>query len=298
MNYKLEDGLSVKKNIVSVAEAEVNACIYSLDQLPLHEAIHDIRKRLKKLRALARLFRDEMGEDEYNKINIFYRDLGRELAPIRDLTAHLETIEIIRTRYGNHLYVSFFNSLNKKISQERDVLKNELEEKNFFSEYLPEQLEHAKKKLAIWPVEKDDIKIILPSINRVYDRGRTAMKDAKKEPSKEIFHEWRKRVKYLWYQLRLLEDLWPDLIGTWQDETHELADYLGNDHDLMILNDKLQSDSFQLKDKKQEELAHAIVKEYSDHLRQAALNKGELIYAERPDQFTKRIKKYIKANWN
>lgn len=298
MNYKLEEGLSVKKNIVTVAETEVNGCIYSLDQLPLHEAIHDIRKRLKKLRALARLFRDEMGEDEYKNINIFYRDLGRDLAPIRDLTAHLETIEAIKVRYGDHIYASFFNSLNKEILKQRDELEKELKQKSFFSEYLPQQLEHAKKKLVIWPVQKNDIKIILPSIHRVYERGREAMKSAQKEPSKEIFHEWRKRVKYLWYQLRLLEDLWPDLIGTWQDETHELADFLGNDHDLMILNEKIHTNGFQLKDKKQEELANAIVKEYSDHLRQEALNKGLLIYAEKPDHFVRRIKKYIDANWN
>ncbi len=132
MNYKLEEGLSVKKNIVSVAETEVSGCIYSLEQLPLHEAIHDIRKRLKKLRALARLFRDEMGEEEFKNINIFYRDLGRDLAPIRDLTAHLETIEAIKARYGDHIYASFFNSLNKEILKQRDELEKELKQKTSF----------------------------------------------------------------------------------------------------------------------------------------------------------------------
>lgn len=296
MNYKLQPGLSVKKNIVSVAEDEVNASLQSIEEMNIHEAVHDIRKRLKKIRALARLVRDEMGEENYKNINIFYRDFGRELSEIRDLTAHLETIEALRQNYGDQLYAKFFNSLTKEIETHRDKLEKELNEQNFFSEYIPRQLRLAQKKMVTWPVEEEDIKIILPSIKRVYKRGRKAMLKAKEEPSPGIYHEWRKRVKYLWYQLRLLEDLWPNFFDAWQDEVHQLADYLGNDHDLMVLKLKIEKNELEIPEK-QQELLLAIIKKTSENLRNQALEIGHLIYAEKPKLFKNRMESYAVAGW-
>lgn len=298
MTYKLKKDQPLKKSITSVAAEEVDGCLNSIETLNIHEAVHDIRKRLKKLRALARLVRDEMGEKNYKSINIFYRDLGRELADFRDLTAHIETIENLRERYGDHLYVNFFNSVIKKVEKERDEMEAELKARNFFSDHLVNQLKYARKELVKWPVKTNDISIILPSIKRVYTRGNKALKEAYKNPLKENFHEWRKRVKYLWYQMLLLQDTWPELFSTFEAEIHELADLLGDDHDLMVLNTKLEKDGFGLEDPQQQELIHAVVKEYSEHLRDNAKTKGELIYAEKPDDFTARIANYTKVNWN
>ncbi|TBW26799.1 CHAD domain-containing protein [Gramella sp. KN1008] len=298
MTYKLEKDKSLKKNITYVAAEEVDGCLSSLNTLNIHEAVHDIRKRLKKLRALARLVRDDMGEENYKSVNIYYRDLGRELAELRDLTAHIETMEAIRERYGNYLYVNFFNTVIKNIEKERDKMEGELRKENFFSEHLPGKLDYAKNELVKWPVDSNDIQIILPSIQRVYKRGKNALKEAYENPSKESFHEWRKRVKYLWYQILLLQDTWPELFGSFEAEIHELADLLGNDHDLMVLKERLNKDAFGLKDPSHAELIHALVREYSDHLRSTAKLKGELIYAEEPEAFTKRMAAYTEANWN
>lgn len=296
MNYKLQPGLSVKKNIISVAEDEVNASLQAIEEMSIHEAVHDIRKRFKKIRALARLVRDEMGEETYKKINIFYRDFGRNLSEIRDLTAHLETTEALRQKYGDHLYAKFFNSFIKEIKAQREKLEQELKEKNFFSEYIPRQLRLAQKKMVTWPVEEDNIKIILPNIKRVYKRGRKAMLKAKEEPSPEIYHEWRKRVKYLWYQLRLLEDLWPNFFDAWEDEVHQLADFLGDDHDLMVLKLKIEKKTFAISEE-QQELLLAIIKKTSENLRNQAHEIGNLIYAEKPKVFKKRMENYASAGW-
>ncbi|MCP9199787.1 CHAD domain-containing protein [Gramella sp. GC03-9] len=297
MAYKLEKEKNLKKNITEVAAEELQGCLDALDQMNVHEAVHDIRKRLKKLRALARLVRDELGEDNYKSINIYFRDLGRELSDLRDLTAHIETVGILRERYGDHLYVNFFNSIIKKIETERDEMEKQLKEENFFDIHLPEKLKHAQKELVKWPIENNEINIILPSIRRVYKRGRKAMLKAFDEPGKEIYHEWRKRVKYLWYQILLLQESWPEIFSTMEAEVHLLADYLGDDHDLMVLRDKLGKEQDYLEDDTQKELINAVVNQYSEHLRNEAHLKGKLIYAEEPDDFEKRMSSYISAGW-
>ncbi|MDT0688394.1 CHAD domain-containing protein [Salegentibacter sp. F188] len=298
MSYKLEKQEDLQENINRIASEEIDACLTSLKKAEIHEAVHDIRKRLKKLRALARLVRDEMGEKKYKKINIYFRDLGRELSPVRDLTAHMETVDMLKERYGDHVYVKFFDSIKQELEKERDTVAEELQEKDFFSQYLVEKLEKAKEKLEEWPVKSLDIAVILPSLERVYSRGANALEDAYANPNSETFHEWRKRAKYLWHQSELLQDVWPEMFKTLESEIHILADYLGDDHNLMVLDEKLLNTDFNFKDEKQKEMIHALIKEYSDHLRTNAELHGALIYAEKPKAFKKRIKKYVRVNWN
>ena len=298
MSYLLEKERSLKKNINTIALEEIEGCLYSLENLDIHEAVHDIRKRLKKLRALARLFRDEMGEENYKEINIFFRDLGRELSDLRDLTAHMETLEILKERYGKFLYVKFFKNIVAELEVERAKMTEELKAQDFFSNYLPEKLNHAKDNFTNWPLNTNEIEIIVPSIQRVYARGKKALKRSYKNQNKENFHEWRKRVKYLWYQTLLLQETWPQLFETMEAEIHQLADFLGDDHDLMVLKQKIHQPDFSVKDEAHKDLLEAIVDKYSETLRAQAKTKGELIYAEKPDDFSKRIGNYTNINWN
>ena len=58
---------------------------------------------------------------------------------------------------------------------------------------------------------------------------------ARKAPSAEHMHEWRKRTKDVWHHLQLLEESWQPVIGAVADEAHELSDRLGDEHDLTVL---------------------------------------------------------------
>lgn len=298
MVYQLDKNLPLPRNISNIVTEEIQGCFTSLETLDTHEAVHDIRKRFKKLRAMARLVRDEMGEENYKEINIFFRDLGREISDLRDLTAHIETLNILEERYGKYLYVKFFNSLRSQLEKERSKMLEEFNSRNFFSDYLPAKLKTAQNNLVKWPVNSNDIQVILPGIRRVYERGQKALACAYEDQAMEKFHEWRKRVKYLWYQTLLLQETWPKFFSTLEAEIHLLADYLGDDHDLMVFQKKINSEDIYLKAPQHSELMNAIIESYSKWLRIQAKTKGELIYAESPDDFTKRIKSYTEANWN
>ncbi len=297
MTYQFDKSLPLKKNISAIAADEIEGCFISLDTLNIHEAIHDIRKRFKKLRAMARLVRDELGEDNYREINIYFRDLGREISDFRDLTAHIETLIALQERYGSYLYVKFFDPVIAQLKKERDEMEKNLRSQNFFSNHLPEKLRYAREDLIKWPVTNNDILVILPNIQRVYKRGQKALFNSYENPEMENFHEWRKRVKYLWYQTLLLQETWPQFFEIMETEIHLLADHLGNDHDLMLLQKKLNSEDIKLKTPQHLELMNAIIEKYSQTLRTEAKIKGRLIYAESPEDFTKRIGSYTKINW-
>ena len=56
------------------------------------KSIHSTRKDLKKLRALLRLVRGELGEDLYRSENERYREVGQSLSATRDAQVKAETL--------------------------------------------------------------------------------------------------------------------------------------------------------------------------------------------------------------
>ena len=64
-----------------------------------------------------------------------------------------------------------------------------------------------------WSPTKSGWKLLAPGLERTYKRGRARFSDVLRDPSPENVHEWRKRVKDLWYHLRLLRDSWPEVLG-------------------------------------------------------------------------------------
>lgn len=77
---------------------------------------------------------------------------------------------------------------------------------------------------------------------REYRRGRNAFEHLGVEPTAEALHEWRKRAKDLWYHQRLLRQLWPEAQRPFTAAAHDLADRLGEDHDLALLVAQLTGD--------------------------------------------------------
>src|SRR5919205_78895 len=61
------------------------------DSTPV-QAVHEARKDMKKLRALLRLVRGELGGKTFARENACFRDATRELAGARDSDVMLETL--------------------------------------------------------------------------------------------------------------------------------------------------------------------------------------------------------------
>ncbi len=88
---------------------------------------------------------------------------------------------------------------------------------------------------------REGFDLMRPGLEREYRRGRGALRAVRKDPSAEAVHQWRKRVKDLWYHLRLLQGVWPATMGAAADEAHALSDLLGDHHDLSVLIDERAS---------------------------------------------------------
>jgi hypothetical protein len=67
----------------------------------LNPAVHEARKDLKKLRAVLRLVRDDLGDAVYRSENVRFRDAGRMLSGARDAHVRVETLAALRERFDD-----------------------------------------------------------------------------------------------------------------------------------------------------------------------------------------------------
>src|SRR5262245_51916833 len=101
--YRIDPGEPVPDEVRRVARGRIE---HALDELrgrsdsTREEAVHEARKDMKKLRALLRLVRGELGERVYSAENACFRDIARELAGVRDADVMLATLTDLEERYG------------------------------------------------------------------------------------------------------------------------------------------------------------------------------------------------------
>ena len=242
------------------------------------EAVHEARKDIKKLRALLRLSRDELGKSTYRRENACFRDAARELAGTRDSDVMLEALG------GLQLTPGVAWELRTAIQAER--AQDGEDGRATAARASVAILKEARKRIDDWPLERDSFGAVADGLERTYRRGRRGFRAASEEPSVESLHEWRKRVKDLWYHHTLLRQLWPPVMTAVGDQAHELSDLLGDDHDLAMLAGWMRehvpaasSEFFEAVERRREEL------------QREAFALGALLYAEKPSAFVGRLER-------
>jgi CHAD domain-containing protein len=252
-------------------------------------AIHDARKDVKKLRALLRLVRKELGEDLFKSENHRYRDAGRLLSGSRDAEVKLETLRALRSQYGEDLPGEASKRWEEELERERDrmvaaaggVAAGGIEE-------AVRAIEEGRDRVLAWRLKTDSWKLLAPGLSETYRQGRRGMKRTLADPRAENVHEWRKRAKDLWYQLRIVREAWPEVLGATVDQAHQLTELLGRHHDLAVLAEDLAS----RRDLSRQEGFEATIRRRQEELLDGALRIGHRLYAEKPKAFSRRLKRY------
>jgi CHAD domain-containing protein len=255
-------------------------------------AVHEARKDLKKLRSVLRLVRDELGDDVYRRENTRFRDAGQLLAGARDAEVKLETLQSLTARFDGRLTEEGLASFARALEEERQR-ESRLDDQGVLVRAVAE-IEAGEAAVDDWPLRADDWSLIEPGLERAYRRGRNRFADVRSEASDEAVHEWRKRVKDLWYQLRIVRNAWPEVLGETADQAHELSDLLGDHHDLAVLRDDGLERRELLADGELERLLAAI-SERQDDLADEAIALGHRVYTEKPKAFVRRLRSYWQA---
>lgn len=248
----------------------------------LNERIHQARLCFKRIRSLLRLARTGLGEKNYRPLNECYRDQARQLSQARDLTAIIEGIEpLIINRKCNDTKALLISVQRQWIS-ERNMKIHSVElmhaKMNVISRLQNIQI-NAKPDLAVL----SDIgnAEFLEGLTAIYRRGKQLYQTCRNTHDDTDLHEWRKQVKYIWYQLVMLQPLWPGLIKAWSKEWQSLSVLLGNHHDLVLIGQALGENLNQPRKHKETANIKKSIGRHKQKLLAGSLQLGRKLYAEK-----------------
>jgi CHAD domain-containing protein len=241
--YRLGQAEFVPDGLRRIARGQLDAGIEELAGQPnsrLDEAVHETRKRLKRLRAALRLERSAIGAETYRRENAAFRELGRRLSAPRDAMVLIETLDELSERFGDELPPDAAGPLRARFEQTHKRALTSLRRDEAAIEAVRGELEQARERSAAWTFDAEGVEALRPGLERIYRRGRRSMRAAADEPSDERLHEWRKRSKELWHALQILRPAAPKRMKKLANRAHRLSDLLGDDHDLAVLRAQVE----------------------------------------------------------
>ncbi len=292
MSYQFESGEREDDALRRCAREQLDRAIDELTEGIKADpvtAVHDARKALKKERSLLRLARGTIKPAERRAINAALRDAGRRLSAARDAEVMIEAVDALGTRYAGQLpernFTTITTHLNKQAASARASLAD--------AGAVADELRGLQAGVDDWRLRRTGWKAIGEGLKESYRRGGRAYRRARRDPTTENLHEWRKRAKDVWYHIRLLEPISPGAMQGHAEDAHRLSDLLGDDHDLALLRETLVAGGGSIRADVESVLT--LIDHRRDQLQAEAMQVGARVYAEKPKAFIKRMRAYWKA---
>ncbi|MBT8198603.1 MAG: CHAD domain-containing protein, partial [Acidimicrobiia bacterium] len=166
------------------------------------------------------------------------RDAGRVLSEARDaavLVMVFDAVEVLTRPVAPAIRAS----LVELAAEKRGAVTSAT------IEGVIDSLGDTRERVEAWPVPlvhgDDGFGLISPGLRRVYRRGRRRMAHAIADGTAEAFHQWRKPAKHLFYQLEILQFGCASEAPVLVQPAKELAEVLGEEHDLAVLHDTIDT---------------------------------------------------------
>jgi CHAD domain-containing protein len=294
MAYMLQPDETVRGGILRCATEELDRAVSELNEEIATDpvkAVHSARKAIKRERSLLRLARASLPADQRRRENRALRDVSRELASARDAEAMLDTLTGLTARYVGQLPERTFDVVAGELEGRRDRARAQLLKSGAAGQAAGE-LGTIRLRVADLRVRRDGWGAFEDGLRRSYRDGRRALAAARADRAMGPWHDWRKRTKDLWYQQRLLRGVAGPTVAGHAKDAHQLADLLGDIHDLAVLRSTLIEkfhgpvDSDGLVE---------LIDHRSGQLQEEALCIGARVYAEKPKAFVRRVRRMWQA---
>ena len=197
------------------------------------EDLHFVRVTIKRLRAILRLIRPAIKKRAFDRENVRLRTAARRLSIARDADVARQTLATLP-----------FAKQSEKDSAAVALAgfrKNGAPEANMSKtmKVTALDLDETRRNLHRLRISRHEWKAIEPGVRKVYRQCRKRMKRALRRGDDEAYHKWRIRIKSLYYELQMLQSVWPARLTKMVAGLNKLQDQIGADHDLVVLKRSL-----------------------------------------------------------
>lgn len=278
------DDATVEAGVRRIAAEQIDRAIDEIDdpKIDRRTAVHQVRKRMKKLRGLIRLVRP--GFPAHAEENAALRDAARRLSGLRDRDVLLATHDALVASAG--LDSAEIAPVRAHLAASGPCEAPEAAEAPIAA--FREDLLALRERAAGWRIEGNGGKALREGMIKVVSRARKAMAEAEHTLHDEDLHDWRKRAKYHWYHARLLSAINPDPMKSRARLARGLSEDLGDHHDLSVYRAALAGAAPGADDAP---MFHAMARHAlarQKELEDAALGKGHELFDEKPKRLRKR----------
>ncbi len=244
------------QDLRALATRQLEKAIDLLEHQPdgPHAAIHDARKRFKRVRALYRLTGNDARAFRQTE-NARIGAMAGSLATVRDAAALVETTTYLATHASSLEEVKALANAAEALGRRRDDIAAR---EHDLSAKLAAAVETCREAIAaLATLDLDDRpKKTIRRLRKVWKRER-ARADAARwlcDPApgddashghgdrEEAFHALRKCGQTYWMHLSLLAAAWPSAMSAKQGQAKALVDLLGHEHDLSVLSQLIDED--------------------------------------------------------
>ena len=255
------------------------------------EDLHQVRVTIKRLRASLRMVRPVIANAFFRQENNRLKKAADRLSLFRDKMVSRQTLErLVEALPGKRDRRTLGLVLSRLIAaapefghfrEQREAAMNEV----------ARDLQEAANNFQNMLVAAEEWEAIGPGLQTVYRRARNLMSRALKRNTDEAYHLWRKQVKYLYYQLQMLQPIWPKRLGAMVKQLKKLEEKLGKDHDLSVLGNMLAKRPEQYGGGPTVKRVTACLDRQRHSLRQESEVLGRKLFTERPGKLVARLSK-------
>ena len=250
------------------------------------DAIHDARRRVKKVRAVIRLIRPDL-DKAFRAVDKDLHDVNRLLAPIADGQGVIATLDELARRHHKQLPTRVVASIRAGLIQlgaqtDRQASKDHVLQTSVAT------LRDERRRVKHWQLRTDGFRTLAPGLEANFRQAREAMLAAQSRPTISRYLKWRGLVKNHWFHVRLLESHCGHRLAADERRLEALDGVLGEYHNLALLREVLVHHGY---------VSHAetvrclrAISGYQRLLRQHAHPLGATIYRETPRDFVRRVK--------
>jgi len=232
---------SVRNGLVRLGRRHAHAALHHIEhpkKADRTEDIHQVRVQIKRLRALLRLLKPVTDVETVKRENTRLRDASKMLSGFRDAFVAGETLKSIfqDTAPGRMSDAARLLGVKHRRAKSKADLDLALKE-------AARTLRRIADEFRTLPFSTRGWAALAPGLEDSYRRARREFERCEKRGAGHLgdcFHNWRKRVKDLGYQLELLENLPPGEIHPLRKNIRRLGTLLGEDHDYLVFADQVR----------------------------------------------------------
>jgi len=293
MAFRLRQQESVADGLRRVAKKELRGARDELRRTsPLRdEAIHEARKSVKKLRAILQLMKAERGRG-LGKSQKRLRSVNRTLSPLRDADAMMKMLTQLSSQNPHMLSEHTFARLRRQLLSRRHAAIEAVERDGAWKK-TRQTLRQLQRDAKRWRPRHRGFGALAPGIRAAHRRGRRAAARARKDQQAADFHEWRKQIKVLWYELRLIERCGRNVAHDVR-ALHRAETLLGEEHNLAVLCAELSAEGSVCGPVELDRLRAAAAR-HQCTLRKKAIESAQRIYRRPTVDYVRTVRRAYKA---